>query len=134
MYSKDNEYKNKISFRCVLHENDCSGTGYIEFGKFFDNQQHNQPEFFADIKKTNIEARKKNESDTSTFAPSDTSNKNINHENVDISTFTKISSIMMKRRANKFRPSKKEDFDKLLRQGSIHILKSKGSGNGLCSW
>ena len=43
--------------------------------------------------------------------------KNINPENVDISTFTKISSIMRKRRANNLPliPPKVEEFDNLLK-------------------
>ena len=51
-------------------------------------------------KKQKIEAKIKNESETSTLAPRDIYNKNINPENVDISIFTKILSIMRKRRAN----------------------------------
>ena len=35
MYSKNNEYKNKINLQYVLYKKDCSGTAYIEFGKFF---------------------------------------------------------------------------------------------------
>ena len=97
MYSKNNEYKNKINLRCVLYKKDCSGTAYIEFGKFFNNQKHNHPKSFAEIEKTKIEARIKNESETSTLAPRDIYNKNINPENVDMSTFTKISSIMRKK-------------------------------------
>ena len=117
MYSKNNEYKNKINLRCVLYKRDCSGTAYIEFGKFFNNQKHNHPESFAEIKKTKIEAKIKNESGTSTLAPRDIYNRNINPENVDISTFTKISSIMRKRRANNFPPipCKVEKFDNLLK-------------------
>ena len=34
MYSKNNEYKNKIILRCVLYKEVCSGTAHIEFGKF----------------------------------------------------------------------------------------------------
>ena len=51
MYSKNNKYKNKINLRCVLYKKDCSGTGYIEFGKFCNNQEHNHPKSFAEIKK-----------------------------------------------------------------------------------
>ena len=102
MYSKNNEYKNKINLRCVLYKKDCFGTAYIEIGKFFNNQKHNHPKNFAEIEKTEIEARIKNESETSTLAPRDIHNKNINPENVDISTFTKISSIMRKKKSKQF--------------------------------
>ena len=117
MYSKNNEYKNKINLRCVLCKKDCSGTAYIEFGKFVNNQKHNHPKSFAEIEKTKIEARIKNESETSTLVPRDIYNKNVNPENVDISTITKISSIMRKRRANNFPPNprKVEEFDNLLK-------------------
>ena len=117
MYSKNNEYKNKINLRCVLYKKDCSGTAYIEFGKFFNNQKHNHPKSFAEIEKTKIEARIKNECETSTLAPRDIYNKNFNPENVDISTFRKISSIMRKRRSNNFPPipRKVEEFDNLLK-------------------
>ena len=69
MYSKNNEYK-KNNLRCVLYKKNCSGTAYIELGKFFNNQKHNHPKSFAEIeKKTKIEARIKNESERSTLAP-----------------------------------------------------------------
>ena len=71
MYSKNNEYKNKINLRCVLYKKDCSGTAYIEFGKFFNNQKDNHPKSYAEIEKTKIEARIKNESETSTLARRD---------------------------------------------------------------
>ena len=117
MYSKKNEYRNKINLRCFLYKKDCSSTAYIEFRKFFNNHKHNHPKSFAVIEKTKIEARIKNQSETSTLAPRDIYNKNINPENVDISTFTKISSIMRKRRANNFPPipCKVEEFDNLLK-------------------
>ena len=51
MYSKNNEYKNKTNLRCVFYKKDCSGTAYIEFGKFFINQKHNHPKNFAEIEK-----------------------------------------------------------------------------------
>ena len=51
--------------------------GYIEFGKFFNNQEHNHPKSFAEIEKTKIESRIKNESETSFLAPRDIYNKNI---------------------------------------------------------
>ena len=41
------------------------GTAYTEFGKFFNNQKHNHPKSFVEIEKTKIEARIKNESETS---------------------------------------------------------------------
>ena len=104
MYSKNNEFKNKINLQCVLYEKDCSGTAYIEFRKFFNNQKHTYAKSFAEIEKTKIETRIKNESETSTLAPRDIYNKNFNPKNVDISTFTKISSNMRKRRANNFPP------------------------------
>ena len=116
-YSKNNEYKNKNNLRCVLYKRNCSGTAYFEFGKFFNSQKHNNPKSFPEIEKTKIEARIKNESERSTLAPRDLYNKNINPENVDISTITKISSIMRKKRANNFPPipRKVEEFDKLLK-------------------
>ena len=115
MYAKNNEYKNKINLRRVLYKKECSGTAYIEFGKFFNNQKHNHPKSFAEIEKTKIEARIKSESERSTLAPRDIYNKIINPENVDISTFRNISSIMRKRRANNFPPipRKVEEFDNL---------------------
>ena len=117
LYSKNNEYQNKINLRCVLHKKDCSGTAYIEFGKFFNNQKHNHLKCFGDIEKAKIEARIKNESETSTPVPKDIYKENINPENVDVSTFTKISSIMRKRRSNNFPPipRKVEEFDNLLK-------------------
>ena len=103
--------------RCVLHKKDCSGTASIEFGEFFNNQEHNHRKSFAEIEKTKIEAKIKNESETSTLSPRDIYNKNINPENVDTSTFTKMSSIMRKRRANNFPPipRKVEEFDNLMK-------------------
>ena len=116
MYSKNNEYKNKINLRCVLCKKDCSGTAYNEFRKFFNDQQHNLPKSFAKIEKIKTEARLQNESEISTLALRDIHNKNINPANVDISTFTKISSIVRKRKANNFPPipRKVEEFDNLL--------------------
>ena len=70
---------------------------------FFNIQKHNHPKSFAEIEKTKIEARLKNESERSTLAPRDIYKKIINPENVD-STFTKISSIMSKRRASNILP------------------------------
>ena len=107
----------KIKLTCGVFstKKDCSGTAYIEFGKFVNNQKHNHPKSCAEIEKTKIEARIKNDSETSTLAPRDIYNKNINPENVDLSTFTEISSIMKKRRANNF-PTirhKVKDFDNL---------------------
>ena len=62
----------KIKLTCVVFSTKkTSGTAYIEFGKFFNNQEHNQPKHFAEIEKTKIEARIKNESETSTLAPRD---------------------------------------------------------------
>ena len=52
---------------CSLQKN-CACTAYIEFGKFFNNQKHNHPKTFAEIEKTKIEARIKNESETTTRA------------------------------------------------------------------
>ena len=104
--------------RCVLHKKDCSGAAYIEFvGTFFDNQKHNHPKSIAEIEKLKIEAKIKNESETSFLSPSDNCNKNFNLKNVDIGTFTKISSIMRKRRKNNFRPFPRKfgEFDKLLK-------------------
>ena len=71
MYSKNNEYKNKINLRCVLHKKDYSGTAFIEFGKFFNIQKHNHPKNFAETEKTKIEARVKNKSEALTLAPRD---------------------------------------------------------------
>ena len=116
MYSKNNENKIKINLRCVFYKKDCSSTAFIEFGgKIFNNQKHNHPKRFAEIEKK-IEARIQNESEPSTLAPRDIYNQNINPENVDISAFTKISSIMRKRRANNFSPipRKVEELDNLL--------------------
>ena len=123
MYSK-NEYKNEINFRCVLWKKVCSGTTYVDFWKFFNNQKLNHPKSFAEIEKTRIEARIKNESETSTLAPRDNYNKNINPENVDISIFTKISSIMRKRRANNFPPipRKVEEFDNFLKNPNFGTI------------
>ena len=60
MYSKNNEYKNKINLPCVLYKKDCSGTAYFEFGKLlFNIQKHNHPKSFAEIEKTKVEARLK---------------------------------------------------------------------------
>ena len=96
----------KINLTCgVFSAKKTSGTAYIEFGKFVNNQEHNHPKSFAEIEKTKIEAGIKNESETSTLVPRDIYNKNINPKNVDISTITKISSIMGKRRANNFPPN-----------------------------
>ena len=50
-------------------------------------------------KKTKYEARTKIESETSTLAPGDVLNKNLNLQNVDIGTFTKRLSIMRNWRA-----------------------------------
>ena len=78
----------KIKLTCgVFSTKKTSGTAYFEFGKFFNNQRHNYPKSFAEIKKTKIEARIKSESETSFLASSDIYNKNINPENLDISTF-----------------------------------------------
>ena len=74
MYSKNKEYKYKIYLRCVLYKNDCSGTAYIEIGKFFINQKHNHPKSFAEIEKIKIEARIKNEFETLTLKPKKTYN------------------------------------------------------------
>ena len=117
MYSINKEYKNKIILRCVLYKTDCSGTAYIEFGKFLKNEEHNHPKSFAEIEKRKIEARIKNHSEKSNLAPRDIYNKNINHENVDICTFTKISSIMRERWANILPPIHRivEEFDNLLK-------------------
>ena len=41
--------------------------------KFFNNQKHSHPTSFAEIEKTKIEGRIKNESETSTLAPRDIS-------------------------------------------------------------
>ena len=75
MYSKNNEYKNKTNLQCVLYKKDCSGTAHIEFGKFFNNQEHNHLKSFAEIEKTKIEAKIKNDSETSTPAQGDIYNK-----------------------------------------------------------
>ena len=117
MYTENNENKNRINLRCVLYRKDCSGTAYIDFVKFSYNQKRNHPKSFAEIEKTKIEARIKNESETSTLTPRDIYNENINPENVDVNTFKKISSIMRKRRANNFPPipCKVEEFDTLLK-------------------
>ena len=62
----------KIKLTCgVFSTKKTSGTAYIEFRKFFNNQKHNHPKSFAEIEKTKIEARIKNESETSTLAPRD---------------------------------------------------------------
>ena len=117
MYSKNNEYKNKINLPCVLYKKDCSGTAYIEFGKFFSIfKSIITQKSFAEIEKTKIEARIKSESERSTLAPRDIYNKIINPENVD-STFTKISSIMSKRRASNIPPIPRrvEEFDNLVK-------------------
>ena len=95
----------KIKLTCVMFSiKKTSGTAFIEFGKFFNNQKHNHPKSFEETEKTKIEARIKYEYERSTVAPRDVYNKNINPENVDISSFTKISSIKRKRRANNFPP------------------------------
>ena len=45
----------KIKLTCdVFSTKKTSGTAYIEFGKFFNNQKHNHPKSFADIEKTKI--------------------------------------------------------------------------------
>ena len=75
MHSKNNEYKNKINFRCGRHKKDCSGTAYVELGKFFNNQKQNHPKIFAEIEKSKIEARIETEFETSTLAPRDIYNK-----------------------------------------------------------
>ena len=126
MYSKNNEYKNKNDLRCVLYKKDCSGTAFIEFGKLFNNQEYNHPKSFA-IERTKIEASIMNESETSTLAPRDIYNRNIHPENVDISTFTKISSIMRKRRAKNFPPipRKVEEFDNLLKNPDFGTIDGK---------
>ena len=127
MYSKNNQYKSKINLRCVLYKKDFSGTAYIDFGKFFNIQKHNHPKSFAEIEKTKNEARIKNETETSTLAPRDIHSKNINPENVDLSSFTKIPSIMKKRRANNFPPipRKDEDFDNLLKNIDFGTIDGK---------
>ena len=98
--------------------------GRVNCRQFFNNQKHNHLKSFAEIEKTKIEARIKNESETSTLAPRDIYNKNINFENVDISTFLKISSIMRKRRANNLPliPLKVEGFHNLLRNPDIGTI------------
>ena len=112
--------------RCVLHKKDCSGTAYIEFGKFFNIQKTQCPESFAEIEKTKITARTQNESETSTLAPRDIYNKKINTENVEISTTTKIASIKRKRKANRFPPipRKVEDFENLLKNPDFGTIDS----------
>ena len=102
--------------RCVLYKKHCSGTAFIEFGKFFNNQKHNHPKSFAEIEKTKMEEGIKNDSETSTLVRRGIYYRKISAEIVDISTFAKISSIMRKRRANNFPliPRKVEEFDKLL--------------------
>ena len=88
MYSENNAYNNKIDLRCILYKKDYPSTAYIAFRKFFNEQKHNHSKKFAQIGKAKIEARIKNESETSTLTPRDIYNKNINPEIVDISTFT----------------------------------------------
>ena len=41
MYSKSNEYENKISLRCVFYKKDRFGIAYIEIEKFFNTEKHN---------------------------------------------------------------------------------------------
>ena len=108
----------KIKLTCgMFSTKKTSGTAFIEFGKFFNNQKHNHPKSSAETEKTKLEAGIKNKSERSTLAPRDIYNKNINPKNADISTFTKISSIKRKRRANNFPPipRKVEEFDNLLK-------------------
>ena len=114
----------KIKLTCGVFSTKKTVKAYIEFGKFFNNQKLNHPKSFAEIEKTKIEARIKNESETSTLAPRDNYNRNINPENVDLSTFKKISSIMRKRRANDFPPSpcKVEEFDNLLKNPNFGTI------------
>ena len=83
---------------------------------FFQCPKHNHPKIFAEIEKTKLEARIKSESESSTLAPRDNYNKIINPENVD-STFTKISSIMSKKRASNIQPIPRrvEEFDYLVK-------------------
>ena len=120
----------KMNLTCgvfsIFYKKDCSGTAYIEFGKFLNNQKHNHPKSFAAIEKTKIEAKTENESERSTLAPRDIYNKNINPNIFDISTFLKLSSIMRERRANKFPPTPRivENFDKLLKNPDFGKLKA----------
>ena len=74
MYSRNNEYKNRINLRCVLYKKDCFGTAYIEFEKFFNNQKHKHAKSFAEIEKPKIEARRKNEFEILTLTPRKTYN------------------------------------------------------------
>ena len=89
----------KIKLTCVVFSTKkTSGTAYIEFGKFFNNQEHNQPKHFAEIEK-NKNWSKNKERVWNINSRAEGYNKNINPENVNMSTFTKIWSIMRKRRA-----------------------------------
>ena len=98
----------------------------LNSGGFSVFKKHNHSERFS-IEKTNMAARTKNESETSTLASSDFKNNYINPENVELSTTTKISSIKTKRRANKFPPipSKVEDFENLLKNPDFGMFESK---------
>ena len=55
MYSKNNEYKNKIDLRFL--NKDFASTAYNEFGKFFINQKHDHTGSFAEMEKRKIEVK-----------------------------------------------------------------------------
>ena len=116
--------KIKLTFSVFSTKKDCSSTAHIEFGKFFNNQEHNHAKSSAEIKKTTIQVRIKNESETSTPAPRNIYNKNNSPENLDISTFRKTTSIMRKRRAKNVQPFRRkvEDFDSLLKNPDFRTI------------
>ena len=122
MYSKNNVYKNNL--RCVLYKKTVPVLPKLNAGSFSIIKSTITHKVLRRSKKQKLKQEQKNESETSTLAPRDIYNKNINPENVDMGTFTKISSIMRKRRANNFPPIplKVEDFDNLLKNGDFGTI------------
>ena len=116
MYAKTMNSKIKLTCRVFSTKKTFPVQPILNSGSFFIIQKHNHPKSFAEIEKIKIEARIKSESERSTLAPREIYNKFINPENVD-STFTKISSIMSKRRASNIPPIPRrvEEFDNLVK-------------------
>ena len=81
LYLKNNVYKGKINLRCQVHSSGCSGTGYIEHGKFLEGKQHMHPQQFEKFETFRIESRIKTESEKSPLAPRDIYNKNLDPNN-----------------------------------------------------
>ena len=124
MFARNNKQRIKIMV-CSLQKS-CAGTAYIECEKLFNILKHNDPKNFAEIEKTKTEPRIINDSETSTLAPRDIYDRNINLENVHIKTFPKkLVNLLEKKRKRFSTPSQQG-------RGFWYFVEKLWFGNSWC--